>query len=172
MASHSEMSQRKICHVPYIRSNQYTVYLNAFLSWRAKGIPYIFAFYNYKNKIAAFPINPLPYRAKTSCRFHLKNVTLAETEWNLHFSNEICNICTNQGWVAENELGRRHSWFPPIPIRPWKRPHDYICDMHTSTGTCTCTRRLLSTCRNSWSLRVAFGGQLGPLALWCVWCHQ
>ena len=44
-----------------------------------------------------------------------------ETEWNLHFSNEICNICTNQGWVlvAENELGRRHSWFPHSNRQVW-----------------------------------------------------
>ena len=82
-----------------------------------RGIPYIFTFYNYKNKIVAFLINPLPYRAKTSCRFHLKNVTLAETEWNLHFSNEICNICANQRWVAENELGRRDSRFPHLNRR-------------------------------------------------------
>ena len=30
-------------------------------------IPYIFTFYNYKNKIAAFLINPLPYTVEFQC---------------------------------------------------------------------------------------------------------
>ena len=77
--------------------NAINVYGRSFSLYVALGHSLYLCILQFQKNIAAFPINPLPYRAKTSCRFHLKNVTLAETEWNLHFSNEICNICTNQG---------------------------------------------------------------------------